>query len=429
MSKPSFHQRLFLRLTDSTPGEAEGDVPGNFCRLLLSSTGIKIADRLASPKTTLAWLLQALGAPAICIGIIVPLRESGALLPQPFLGNYLKRFPKRKWAWSLGATLQGSAIAGCAAVALTLTGVSAGLAVICLLICFSLARGVSSVTSKDLLGKTIPKSKRGQLTGWSGSISGLIAVLAAILLIFVDEEKSIRSYAVYLGAAAAIWWISAFVYLGVSEPEGEVERMGSLSEGVLKQFGLLKTDMDFRNFLIVRAFAIGSGLSTPFIIALAHDRLGGAALWLGIFMVVEGLSAALTGPIWGKWADRSSRAVLRGAMLLVSVLLLAVVVFAVWGEGEIANRIFFPVIFFLLGSAHTGVRIGRQTYVVDMAEGIKRMDYVAVGNSLIGIVLIIAGVLTGLAALVSIPFALGIFSVTAAAGALYGQCLPSVNQA
>lgn len=62
-----------------------------------------------------------------------------------------------------------------------------------------------------------------------------------------------------------------------------------------------------------------------------------------------------------------------------------------------------------------------------MAEGNKRVDYVAVGNSLIGIVLIIAGVLTGLAALISIPFALGIFSVTAAAGALYRQCLPSVN--
>ncbi|MDA7518177.1 MFS transporter [bacterium] len=428
MPKPSFHQRLFLRLTDSTPGEAEGDVPANFCRLLLSSTGIKIADRLASPKTTLAWLLQALGAPAIFIGIIVPLRESGALLPQAFLGNYLKRFPRRKWAWSLGAILQGSAIAGCAVVALTLTGVSAGLAIICMLFCFSLARGISSVTSKDILGKTIPKSKRGQLTGWSGSVSGLIAVLAATLLIFVDEEKSIRSYAVYLAVAAAIWWVTAFVYLGVTEPEGDVEKMGSLSEGVIKQFSLLKSDVNFRNFLIVRAFAIGSGLSTPFIIALAHDRLGGAALWLGVFMIVEGLSATLTGPIWGEWADRSSRAVLRGSMLLVSVLLLATVTFAIWSEGEIANRIFFPLILFLLGSAHAGVRVGRQTYVIDMAEGNKRTDYVAVGNTLIGIALIIAGILTGLASMISIPFALGIFALTAAIGALYGQLLPSVSQ-
>lgn len=428
MPKPPLHQRLFQRLTDSDSDEVNGDVSANFFRLLLSRTGSKIADRLASPKTTLAWLLQALGAPAIFVGIIVSLRESGSLLPQAFLSNYLKRFAKRKWAWSLGAILQGAAIAGCAAVALTLTGVSAGLAIVACLVCFSLARGISSVTAKDVLGKTIPKSKRGQLTGWAGSASGLIAVVAAALLIFVDEEKSITSYAIYLGAAAGIWWIAAFVHLGLAEPEGEVEKKTALGDGLLKQFGLLKTDENFRNFLIVRALAIGSGLSTPFIIALAHDRLGGAALWLGVFMIVEGLSATVTGPVWGKWADRSSRAVLRGSMALVSLLLLTVVAFAIWIDGDLANKVFFPLILFLLGAAHAGVRVGRKTYIVDMAEGNKRTDYVAVGNTLIGVILIVAGILTGAASLISIPVALGIFALTAAAGAVYGQRLPSVSQ-
>ncbi len=429
MSKQSLHQRLFQRLTDSSPGEVDDDVSANFFRLLLARTGSKIADRLASPKTTLAWLLQALGAPAIFIGVIVPLRESGSLLPQALLSNYLKRFSKRKWGWSLGAILQGAAIAGCAVVALTLQGTSAGLAIVGLLVCFSLARGISSVTAKDVLGKTIPKSKRGQLTGWAGSASGIIAVVAAALLIFVDEERSITSYAIYLGIAAAIWWLAAFVHLGISEPGGEVEKKGALSAGLLKQFKLLKTDSDFRDFLIVRALAIGSGLSTPFIIALAHDRLGGAALWLGVFMIVEGLSATLTGPIWGKWADRSSRAVLRGAMSLVSLLLLVVVVFTIWVDGDLVNRIFFPVILFLIGASHAGVRVGRKTYIVDMAEGNKRTDYVSVGNTLIGVILIIAGVLTGLASLISIPVALGIFAVLAALGALYGHRLPSVSEA
>ena len=85
-------------------------------------------------------------------------------------------------------------------------------AIVGLLVCFSLARGISSVTAKDVLGKTIPKSKRGQLTGWAGSASGIIAVVAAALLIFVDEERSITSYAIYLGIAAAIWWLAAFVH-------------------------------------------------------------------------------------------------------------------------------------------------------------------------------------------------------------------------
>lgn len=433
----AFYQRLYRLVTDTSEEEirkgAEDpesrEVPGNFFRLLMVRTGSKIADRLASPKTTLAWLLQALGAPAIFIGIIVPLRESGSLLPQAFLSNFLKRFKVRKWAWSLGAVLQGLSIAGCAVVALTLTGAPAGMAIVGFLVCFSLARGISSVSAKDVLGKTIPKSKRGQLTGWAASASGLVAILAAILLFFFEDgEESISGYAAYLGSAAVLWCLAAFLHTRVVEPEGETEKDVSPWEGLRSQFGLLKTDEKFRDFLIVRSLAIGSGLSTPFIIALAHQRLGGGASWLGVFIIVEGLAATLTGPLWGKWADRSSRAVLRGAMLLVAVLLSSVIAFALLVEGDLVNQIYFPAILFLLGSAHAGVRVGRKTYIVDMAEGNKRTDYVSVGNTLIGVLLIVAGILTGAASLISMPVALAIFAFCALAGSLYGKRLPSVSE-
>ena len=42
-----------------------------------------------------------------------------------------------------------------------------------------------------------------------------------------------------------------------------------------------------------------------------------------------------------------------------------------------------PVAYFFLAIAHSGVRIGRQTYILDMASGIRRTDYVAVSNSVI----------------------------------------------
>jgi len=228
----TLYERLYRLVTDTSEEEiAKGRedphakaIPANFLRLLMVRTGSKVADRLASPKTTLAWLLQALGAPPVFTGIIVPLRESGSLLPQAFLSNFLKRFPVRKWAWSLGAAFQGVAIAGCALVALNLRGVSAGVAIVALLVAFSLARGMSSVTAKDVLGKTIPKRKRGQLTGWAASASGLVAIVAACLLFFLDEgTESILGYAAYLGVAAFLWWLAALVHIRVEEPAGETE--------------------------------------------------------------------------------------------------------------------------------------------------------------------------------------------------------------
>lgn len=433
---PSLYRKLYSTLTDADTETTGGTVdsvvknaPENFFRLLATRTCSKIADRLSSPKTTLAWLLQSLGAPTIFIGLLVPLRESGALLPQLFLSNYLKRYRLRKWAWSLGSLIEGAAIAGCAVVALTLEGSAAGIAIVGLIAIFSLARGISSISAKDVLGKTIPKSKRGQLTGWAGSASGVLTIAAAGILLFQDGgEGSTRQYALYLSAAALLWWAAAFVNTRIVEPDSETEKPKNLWGGLGDQLTLLKKDAAFRNFLIVRALAVGSGLSTPYIISLAHDRLGGAAFWLGIFIIAEGLAAMLTAPLWGKWADRSSRSVLRAAMLAVGLLLTAVIVYVLTFQNTSYSHIVLPTILFLLGAAHTGIRVGRKTYVVDMAEGNKRTDYVAVGNTLIGLLLIAVGLLTGIASLISVELALGFFALSAMAGAAYGTKLPSVSE-
>jgi len=423
-------QWIYSKATDAKAGELESpkneeaaNAPANFVRLLVVRTGSKISDRLANPKTTLAWLLQTLGAPAIFIGLIVPIRESGSLLPQILLGNYLKRFRRRKFAWTLGAGLQGFAMAGCAVAGLTLEGTAAGFAILGLVILFSLSRGISSLSAKDVLGKCLPRNKRGQLTGYAGSASGLIAMAAATLL-FLDQASpdSTLAYAGFLTAAALIWWGAGSLNLRIIEPEGESEKL-PLTRGLRGQINLLREDRGFRDFLIVRALAIGSGLSTPYLITLAHGRLGGAAFWLGIFIIVEGLAAMLSGPIWGRMADRSSRATLRTAMVVVALLLGTVVGFVALMDAGAIDRLFFPAVLFLNGLAHAGVRVGRKTYLVNLGGGNKRTDYVAVGNTLIGVVLILAGLLTGLIALISVHLTLAIFMLCAATGAAYGRRL------
>ena len=58
--------------------------------------------------------------------------------------------------------------------------------------------------------------------------------------------------------------------------------------------------------------------------------------------------------------------------------------------------------YFVLSIAHAGVRIGRKTYLVDMAGGNKRTDYVAVSNTTIGLALLAVGGVSGLVSLVSV---------------------------
>ena len=70
--------------------------------------------------------------------------------------------PIRKSVWVAGSLVQGICLFGMASVALTMTGAPAGLAILGLLILFSLARGACSIAYKDVLGKTIPKTRRGR---------------------------------------------------------------------------------------------------------------------------------------------------------------------------------------------------------------------------------------------------------------------------
>ncbi len=70
------------------------------------------------------------------------------------------------------------------------------------------------------------------------------------------------------------------------------------------------------------------------------------------------------------------------------------------------------------------MRTGRKTYVVDLASGNRRTDYVAVGNTAIGFALLLVGALSGWASMVSVettPVILGLMGI---AGVLAASGLP-----
>ena len=99
----------------------------NGLRHTASLTLTKIADGLIDPKLVLTWLAGAIGVPAAIIGLLVPIREAGALLPQILLAGRVEQMRHRKWAWVIGSTGQGICAAAMVLVALSLGGVAAGI--------------------------------------------------------------------------------------------------------------------------------------------------------------------------------------------------------------------------------------------------------------------------------------------------------------
>jgi hypothetical protein len=87
----------------------------------------------------------------------------------------------------------------------------------------------------------------------------------------------------------------------------------------------------------------------------------------------------------------------------------------------------YPAAYLLLAIAHTGVRIGRKTYVVDLAEGNRRTDYVAVSNTAMGLILLVTGGLSAAAAVIGAEVALLSLAALGAGGVLVARSLPEVS--
>ncbi len=403
-------------------------VPGNFLLQVVTQFFTKLGDAIANPKTILAWMLSALGAPGVFTAFLVPIRESGSLIPQLVIASYVRLQAIRKWTFVAGCVLQALAVFAMAAVAISLTGTAAGFGLLGALVVFSLSRGLCSVASKDVLGKTVPKTRRGRVSGWSEFLAGLLTIgVGVLLLLDLRQPGDMGTYLILLSIAGGLWLVAAATYALIREFPGATEGGGNaITEGI-GRLRLLRDDRPFRNFVIARSLLLCSALSAPFFIMLAHEQTEGALLVLGLFVIADGLASLVSAPFWGRFADASSRRVMvwaGGGSALTGILLVAIVN----GLPALADsQWLYPLFFFMLAVTHAGVRLGRKTYVVDLAGGNKRTDYVAVSNTVIGVVLLLAGAVGALTAVIPVSGVILILASMGLAGSLLSARLPEVT--
>jgi hypothetical protein len=366
--------------------------PRNFLIHILSLVASKTGDRLASPKLVLSWLMTNLGAPAYMLGLLVPVRESLSLLPQLFVAGYIRSVGVRKWFWVIGSLVQGFTVAGMALVAVTLQGATAGGCILALLVIFSLGRGVCSVAAKDVLGKTVSKNRRGTATGYASSVAGAITILVgAITFAMPPDEQGARFFGILLTTAGALWVLAAIVFSRLVEYSGATEGGSNAITEAVRQFGLIRRDAELRRFLLVRTLLLSTALVAPFYVILASQETGSGLAQLGGLLIATGAASFLSAPLWGRLADRSSRRTMALAALLAAVAGFATA-FLAWAPDLPYRSTLFAATYFLLSVAHSGVRLGRKTHLIDMATADNRAAYVAVSNTFIGIMLLAGGV-------------------------------------
>ena len=403
-------------------------VPKNYFLLIFSSVFTKLGDTLSNPKTVLTWLMSYVSAPVYLISLIVPIRESGSMVPQVFLSKYVKKQPIRKWIWVFGSFLQFLAIASIGFIALNFEGTTAGWLIIIAVIIFSLSRSICSLSSKDVTGKTIPKTRRGKLKGYTVSVSGVLVLAAGLFILYQSKsEQTITFYSYLIFFASAMWLIAAVIYSRIKEFPENTDASDNDDTSFISKLKLLKKDAHFRDFVIARSLLLCSALTAPYYILLAQKYIGKEVYLLGLFIIAKGIASIVSSPTWGKLADKSSKNVMAIAVLIASGL--GIILFFIITYLDTVRSLvwLYPVAFFILGIAHGGVRLGRKTYIVDMAKGNQRTDYVSVSNTVIGIILLFTGGLSALVSSISIEGVVLILSLFGILGAYKSYKLPDVE--
>jgi hypothetical protein len=415
------------------------NVASNGLRQVFTNALQSSGDQAVNASTVLPWLFAALGVPTALTGLLVPIRESGSMLPQAALTPVVVRVRLRKWILVVGALIQAAAVAVMAAAAALGEGPAAGLIIIAALAVFSFGRCLTSIASKDVQGRTIPKGERGQINGLATTAAGVVALTLGLAIWRLGgEDVSAAQIAWMLTGGALAWVAVAWVSAGIREQVGEPvadEAVPSPADQernwVAETVTLLREDKPFRGFVMVRSLLLVSSLSPPFIVALSFQFGAGSLAGLGGFIIASGLAALLGGRIFGRLADRSSKRLMSiGAGVASAIVIAIVVVVALPGfsaEGP-AGDLLFIAAYFALALMHTGVRVGRKTYVVDMAEGDLRTAYVAVSNSAMGLILLVVGGVSSLLALIGISWALLFLAAMGLVGVVAGSRLPDVSQ-
>lgn len=406
------------RVCRDIPDASCREQPRNFLIHIATLTATKCGDWLSSPKLVLPWLLTQLGAPAFMLGLLVPVRESLSLVPQLFVASFIRRVAVRKWFWVAGSVLQGFAVGGMALAALVLDGAAAGWAILALLVIFSLARGICSVSSKDVLGKTISKSRRGTVSGYAESAAGAVIIAVGIAgLLPADANGNMTFYIAVLTAAALLWLLAAATFSLLAEYAGATEGGGNAITEAVRQFALIRQDRQLRQFVIVRSLLLSTALVAPFYVSLASSESSGQLSGLGALMIAAGLASFLSAPAWGRFSDRSSRKVMALAALVAGITGIVTFLVAMYSTASFAAY-WFPAAYFLLSIAHAGVRLGRKTHLVDIATAENRASYVAVSNTIIGVMLLLGGLFGGVASMYGAAGAILALSVVALLAAI-----------
>ncbi len=331
------------------------------------------------------------------IGLITTIQTGGFLVPQLIVSNMIAHRARKKPIMILAGVFYRPLLWLFALFLVLSPNVSGSVVLLAFFVMFTLFNvgdSIATVPWFDIMGKSVPPSRRGRMMGSSQIIIGILAIGAGQIVNRILGENGPGfpfNYALCFaiaGTGAMISWASEFLLYEVIQPVAE-KRL-ALNEYLPTLGRVLREDAHFLRVTVARLLSGMSNMALPFYIIFASDQLHFAPETIGLFITAQVAGGVVAGTLLGYLSERSgSKAVILTALgVQMLAPLIALLIFLTQGAlGGWATWLFALVFIAIAIGQGSGI-LGFTNYVLELAPPQERVTYIGLTNTLSGLLAI-----------------------------------------
>ncbi|TVR52315.1 MAG: MFS transporter [Spirochaetaceae bacterium] len=387
------------------PAAPEGSAAGrekvyrrNFGFFLADAVLFTVAMGIIGPTTVIPDFVRRLTNSEILIGLAGNVFTVGFALPQLFIARHIVRHQKKKW-WFVGPNIPTRFVILLFAGVLLVLGKSRPHLVLgAFFLCYwiaALGDGLVGVPWAVLAGSSLDNRWRARVFGLSSMTTGIVVLLIAPLVGFILGPAGPGfpdNFTILFAASGAVFALSIIPGLFFHElPGGRVVDKTPTFAEFFPQIGrLLREDVPFRSFIVMRVLTSLFLMAAPFYIGYATVVLGlSSAVAVPVLLAMQTIGT-VSGALFYSWLGaRSNLTYIRIALGAAALLPVSALVAGVVGPAPLY------VGFLLSGLATSNLNFGYLNWVVGYAGHDRRATYVGLANTITALVSLIAPVIAG----------------------------------
>jgi MFS family permease len=372
------------RSDEEVAADVERNYRWNFSVNLLDNAGFMFGFSFISATTIVPLFISKLTASPLPIGIAAVIAQSGWALPQIFTANSVERLARKKpVVVNLGFFLERLPL--WLLVLAPMIAVRAPTPALVLFLVtfawFNLGAGLIATAWQDLIARCFPVDRRGRFFGTSMFVGTSLGMLGAAISAWILKTYPFPVNFVYIFTFAAVGITISWIFLALTrEPVQPIEEPRKTTRQFWAKLpDILRSDHNFRRFLIARSLMALGGMGTGFITVAAVQRWGVSDSIVGVYTGVLLLGQTVGNLTFGFLADRFGHklSLELGALVSLFAFLLA------WLSP--APHWYYGV-FALLGIAIGAMIVSGILVIMEFCEPQRRPTYAGMANSSMGLV-------------------------------------------